>query len=92
MRDKISKVVMEATANFFHTKKNINFTEETDIIEDLGGDSLDAMEVIIILEDELEIIIPDKRLKNARTLGDIVDVIIDVIENPPTDEELMIGR
>jgi acyl carrier protein len=83
---------MEATANFFHTKKNINFTEETDIIEDLGGDSLDAMEVIIILEDELEIIIPDKRLKNARTLGDIVDVIIDVIENPPTDEELMIGR
>jgi acyl carrier protein len=92
MRDRISKIVIEATANFFHTKKNINFTEETSIIKDLGGDSLDAMEIIVILEEELGIIIPDKRLKGVRTLGNIVDVLIDVIENPPTDEELMGGR
>jgi acyl carrier protein len=92
MRDKISKIVIETTSNFFHTKKNINFTEETNIVKDLKGDSLDAMEIIVILEEELKIVIPDKRLKGVRTLGNIVDVLLDVIENPPTDEELMGGR
>ena len=46
-------------------------TLETSLIEDLEADSLDAVEVIMALEDEFGIEIPDEEAENFKTIGDI---------------------
>ena len=41
--------------------------------EDLGVDSLDAMEILFELEDELDLDIPDQAARAMRTVADVVD-------------------
>ena len=41
--------------------------------EDLGVDSLDAMEILFELEDELDLDIPDHAARSMRTVADVVD-------------------
>lgn len=48
---------------------------ETTLKEDLNADSLDAVEVIMALEDEFDIEIPDEYAENFKTIGDIVEYI-----------------
>lgn len=48
---------------------------ETSLKEDLDADSLDAVEVIMALEDEFDIEIPDEFAENFNTIGDIVEYI-----------------
>lgn len=45
---------------------------ESNIKEDLGADSLDMVEVIMGLEDEFEIEIPEEDAANITTVGEIV--------------------
>ncbi|MGL5315099.1 MAG: acyl carrier protein [Peptostreptococcaceae bacterium] len=46
-------------------------TLETSLVEDLEADSLDAVEVIMALEDEFGIEIPDEQAENFKTVGDL---------------------
>lgn len=48
---------------------------ETSLKEDLDADSLDAVEVIMALEEEFDIEIPDEEAENFKTIGDIVEYI-----------------
>ena len=41
------------------------------IVEDLGADSLDVVELLSRLEDEFGIIIPDDEVENLVTVGDV---------------------
>ena len=50
-------------------------TMETDISADLGADSLDVVELIMSIEDEFEIQVPDDKLEDVKTVGDIVNYI-----------------
>ncbi|CEI71996.1 MULTISPECIES: acyl carrier protein [Romboutsia] len=52
-------------------------TKDTSLIEDLEADSLDAVEVIMALEDEFGIEIPDEEAENFKTIGDICKYIED---------------
>ncbi len=52
-----------------------NITLETSLSEDLEADSLDAVEVIMALEDEFGIEIPDEEAENFKTIGDICNFI-----------------
>ncbi len=55
---------------------NVNsITEQTSLIEDLEADSLDAVEIIMSLEDEFDISIPDEEAENFKNIGDIVNYI-----------------
>lgn len=47
-------------------------TREARIAEDLGADSLDAVELNMALEEELGIAIPDEELAGMATVGDLV--------------------
>ncbi len=47
-------------------------TEDTDLMKDLEADSLDAVEVILAVEDEYGIEIPDEAAEEFATVGDIV--------------------
>ena len=48
---------------------------ETDIVEDLGADSLDVVEMLMALEDEFDIRVPDEACANLKTVNDIVTFI-----------------
>ena len=50
-------------------------TPETNILDDLGADSLDVVEMISTLEDEFNIMIADDRIRNLTTVKDVVDFI-----------------
>ena len=52
-----------------------DLTLETSLKEDLDADSLDAVEVIMALEDEFGIEIPDEDAENMKTIGDICQYI-----------------
>lgn len=45
---------------------------ETNFQEDLGADSLDAVELIMTIEDEFDLQIPDDEAQKLKTVGDIV--------------------
>lgn len=50
-------------------------TVDTDIQDDLGADSLDIVDLIMSLEDEFEIEVPDEDIEKLRTVGALVSYI-----------------
>ena len=50
-------------------------TLEASFIDDLGADSLDIVELIMALEEEFDIEIPDADAEKVVTVGDVVDYI-----------------
>ena len=59
-----------------HLKIDPNtITENTNLQEDLGADSLDLVDVVMSLEDEFDKEIPDEDVESIKTVGDIVSYI-----------------
>ena len=52
-----------------------SLTMETSLKDDLDADSLDAVELIMQIEEEFEVEIPDEVASNMKTVKDIVDYI-----------------
>ena len=52
-----------------------SLTMERSLKDDLDADSLDAVEVIMALEEEFDIEIPDEEAENFKSIGDIVEYI-----------------
>lgn len=50
-------------------------TAESSIIDDLGADSLDVVDLISAVEDEFDVQIPDEKVEGIKTVGDIVAFI-----------------
>jgi acyl carrier protein len=50
-------------------------TEEASFIDDLGADSLDIVELVMALEEEFGISIPDEQAEKIKTVGDAADFI-----------------
>jgi acyl carrier protein len=52
---------------------------ETRLGEDLCVDSLTAVELMMVLEDEFDIALPEERVGDLRTYGDLVTVVADQV-------------
>ena len=50
-------------------------TLESSLSEDLGADSLDAVELIMALEDEFDVQVSDEDAQGIHTVGDIVKLV-----------------
>ncbi len=50
-------------------------TPDAKIVEDLGADSLDVVELLSQLEDELNIVIPDEEAEQLSTVADVAAAI-----------------
>ena len=50
-------------------------TVESNIIEDLGADSLDVIEMLMTLEEEFGVTIPDEKINQIKTVGQIIELI-----------------
>lgn len=52
-----------------------DITDEKEIVKDLGADSLDIVEMLMKLEEECNITIPDEEAMDIKTVGDIIKII-----------------
>jgi acyl carrier protein len=50
-------------------------TPEKSLINDLGADSLDSVELIMSIEQKFDISIPDDAAENIKTVGDIIEYV-----------------
>jgi acyl carrier protein len=72
MLEKVKEVVVEQLdCNADEIK------EESRFIEDLGADSLDVVELVMALEEEFDIEIPDEDAEKILTVGDAIKYIED---------------
>ncbi|MBQ9714975.1 MAG: acyl carrier protein [Clostridia bacterium] len=60
--------------------EQINISEdeikmESDIINDLGADSLDVVEMLMAVETEFNVTVPDEVAMEMKTIGDVVSFI-----------------
>ena len=71
-------MVFERIKELVEQEMNIpaeSITLESRIAEDLGADSIDAIELIMGVEEEFDIEISDDEATNIKTIADLVDVI-----------------
>ena len=70
--DKVKELISEQL-----DVKADDITEASNIQDDLGADSLDVVELVMALEDEFDVEIPEDQVENIKTVGDIVKFIED---------------
>lgn len=70
MEEKIIELIAEKLC-----KKKEQVTLTANLVEDLGADSLDVVELIMAFEDEFGITLPDEDIAAMKTVGDIVNYI-----------------
>lgn len=54
-----------------------DITLDTSIIDDLSADSLDVVDLIMSLEEEFDLEVPDEDIETIKTVGDLVKYIED---------------
>jgi acyl carrier protein len=50
--------------------------KDSDLLSDLGADSLDIVEIIMLIEEEFDLEIEDEKFEHVQTVGDIVKVVL----------------
>ena len=56
-------------------------TDEASLMDDLGADSLDTVELVMALEEEFETEIPDEDAERIATVKQVIDYIKDQLSN-----------
>lgn len=56
-----------------------DITMESLLVDDLGADSLDAIDIVMSVEDTFKVEVPDEVIEKIETVGDIVNYIEDHI-------------
>jgi acyl carrier protein len=68
IEDKVKKIIAE--------KLSVDLDEvvpEASFVDDLGADSLDLVELIMSMEEEFDVEIPDEEAEKLVTVGDAID-------------------
>lgn len=56
-----------------------DITMESLLVDDLGADSLDSIDIVMSVEDTFKVEVPDEIIEKIETVGDIVNYIEDHI-------------
>lgn len=70
MIEKLTEIINEYTGN-----NGAEIAENTLLIADLGLNSLDLVNLACKVEDEFDIEIPDRSIKDFKTVGDVISFI-----------------
>lgn len=76
MEEKVIKMIAQKLG-----KKPETINSKSRLVEDLNADSLDVVELLMILEDEYHIIIPNEEAVKLNTIGDITNFLEKTIKN-----------
>ena len=74
MNKEFDKLV-DIISSFVSTYDKADITMDTQFVDDLGTDSLDRYEILMAVEEEYDIKIPDVAIENIQTVGDAVRLI-----------------
>jgi acyl carrier protein len=68
--DKVKSIIIEQLG-----VEESEIKDEASFIDDLGADSLDIVELVMALEEEFDLEIPDEDAEKIRTVGDAIKYI-----------------
>jgi acyl carrier protein len=88
VEDKVTspdKVIREDISDIFEQVLGhpVDISESTDIVEDLGMDSLGVMNFVMAIEDFYDISIPLDRIAQIQTVGDLIHAVEDLRSGTP---------
>jgi len=66
-KDRIKKIIVDKLG-----VDGSKITENSSFIEDLGADSLDIIDLVMVFEEEFNLEIPDKDMEKIKTVGDLI--------------------
>ena len=72
IRDEISAIFEQVLG------RPVSITDETDIVEDLGMDSLGVMNFVMAIEDHYDLSIPLDRVAQIQTVADLIRAVQDL--------------
>ena len=72
VRDEISAIFEQVLG------RPVSITDETDIVEDLGMDSLGVMNFVMAIEDHYDLSIPLDRVAQIQTVADLIRAVQDL--------------
>lgn len=55
---------------------NYSITDENQTFDEVGLDSLDIIELVMEIESEFNVMIPDGRIENCKTFGDLAETVL----------------
>lgn len=73
-------MVFETVKTILSEQLEVNpdiITMDTNIADELGADSLDVVQLLLAIEDEFNVEIPDEKIEGLKTVGSVVDYIQD---------------
>lgn len=73
--DTVLEKVKEVISEQLGIDDTDSITTETTFIDDLGADSLDIVELIMALEEEFDMEIPEEEAEKITSVGDVVGYI-----------------
>ena len=75
LEDRVSEIIVEQLGV---TKEEL--TPGASFIDDLGADSLDIVELVMAMEEEFDIEIPDEDAERIQTIKDVISYVKEKIE------------
>ena len=76
LEERVKKIVVEQLG-----VKEDEVTPEASFVEDLGADSLDTVEMVMALEEEVNCEIPDEEAEKITTVQQAIDYIVAHMES-----------
>ena len=73
-KSQMQSKIVDIIANQLGVEKDV-ITPEANVVDDLGADSLDVVELVMALEEAFDLEIPDEDAESIRTVKDIFDYL-----------------
>lgn len=70
MKDRILQIIAEQ----FNIDKD-DLTEDMNFQDDLNADSIELVELIMSIEDELDVQVEDEKIEELKTIGDVLEYV-----------------
>ena len=77
--DRLSRLVLDVVAETRGISRDRVTAEST--FEDLGIDSIGALEILFVLEERVGVDVPEREAREIRTVGDVVRTFLGLISN-----------
>lgn len=78
-RNALESKIVDIVTNQLGVEKEA-VTPEAHVIDDLGADSLDVVELVMALEEAFDVEIPDEDAEKIRTVKDIFDYLTQAVK------------
>ncbi|WP_194544088.1 acyl carrier protein [Paenibacillus sp. FSL W7-1279] len=74
LRDELTKLVADVI-------EIDEFADDDNFVEDLGVDSMVALEIVYEIEKKLKVVIPAKHIKEMETLNDVIKMVSEKLDS-----------